>query len=293
MPRPGRLRDGGREADEGYRLPAKSSCTRWARSGTAAARGSQNCWLPATGARWSLRRARARVRSHFPPSAPACTAIPWMQQRKSPWRRCALQHGNSLASKKCCCAAFRQAIWRSTRAARLAAGLESAQVQTNGRSAWQGSTSTQGPRRGGRIRHAAPVGDPGKGRAYRHQVRLRRGAVGACSVHLNGQMVRSCSPSGRQPDGGTAWSPSKPVAQRQPRGAEGMAELDVPQCGYCQSGQIMAAASLLAKNRKPTDAHIDAAMTNVCRSRHLPAHPRRGAPRRGHARRQESLRRRP
>ena len=43
------------------------------------------------------------------------------------------------------------------------------------------------------------------------------------------------------------------------------AELDVPQCGYCQSGQIMAAASLLKKNPKPTDADIDEAMTNICR----------------------------
>ena len=42
-------------------------------------------------------------------------------------------------------------------------------------------------------------------------------------------------------------------------------ELDVPQCGYCQSGQIMAAAALLAKNDKPSDADIDAAMTNICR----------------------------
>ena len=43
------------------------------------------------------------------------------------------------------------------------------------------------------------------------------------------------------------------------------AELDVPQCGYCQSGQIMAAAALLAKNPKPADKDIDAAMTNICR----------------------------
>ncbi len=43
------------------------------------------------------------------------------------------------------------------------------------------------------------------------------------------------------------------------------AELDVPQCGYCQSGQIMAAAALLRKNPKPSDGDIDAAMTNICR----------------------------
>ena len=43
------------------------------------------------------------------------------------------------------------------------------------------------------------------------------------------------------------------------------AELDVPQCGYCQSGQIMAAAALLKKNPRPSDADIDEAMTNICR----------------------------
>ena len=89
---------------------------------------------------------------------------------------------------------------------------------------------------------------------------------GACSVHLNGEVVRSCSiPVGsvKATDKivtieGLSAASSHPVQKA-------WAELDVPQCGYCQSGQIMAAASLLAQNRKPSDADIDAAMTNICR----------------------------
>jgi isoquinoline 1-oxidoreductase alpha subunit len=89
---------------------------------------------------------------------------------------------------------------------------------------------------------------------------------GACSVHLNGQVVRSCSipVSAIKPTDrivtieGLSKKSDHPVQQA-------WAELDVPQCGYCQSGQIMAAASLLAQNANPTDADIDAAMTNICR----------------------------
>ena len=91
-------------------------------------------------------------------------------------------------------------------------------------------------------------------------------ACGACSVSINGQLMRSCSMplSAVKPTDkvvtieGLARNNSHPVQQA-------WAELDVPQCGYCQSGQIMAAASLLAKNAKPTDADIDTAMTNICR----------------------------
>ena len=89
---------------------------------------------------------------------------------------------------------------------------------------------------------------------------------GACSVHLNGQLVRSCS----IPVGGIKAGDRFTTIEGLSRNAshavqKAWAELDVPQCGYCQSGQLMAAASLLAKNRKPTDADIDAAMTNICR----------------------------
>ena len=89
---------------------------------------------------------------------------------------------------------------------------------------------------------------------------------GACTVHVDGQAMRSCSmPVGASRPAtaivtieGLSRDGSHPVQQA-------WVELDVPQCGYCQSGQIMAAAALLAKNPKPTDADIDAAMTNICR----------------------------
>ena len=88
---------------------------------------------------------------------------------------------------------------------------------------------------------------------------------GSCTVHLDGAAVRSCSlpvsaAAGKQVVTIEGLSPdsSHPVQKA-------WLALDVPQCGYCQSGQIMAAAALLAKNRRPSDADIDAAMTNICR----------------------------
>ena len=89
---------------------------------------------------------------------------------------------------------------------------------------------------------------------------------GSCTVHLDGVAVRACSlpASAVQPDQkittieGLSPDGSHPLQKA-------WAQLDVPQCGYCQSGQIMAAAALLKKNPKPTDADIDAAMTNICR----------------------------
>ena len=89
---------------------------------------------------------------------------------------------------------------------------------------------------------------------------------GACSVHINGELVRSCV----LPVGGVkamdrivtieglSATSSHPVQKA-------WAAVDVPQCGYCQSGQIMAAAALLRKKPKPTDRDIDDAMTNICR----------------------------
>jgi len=89
---------------------------------------------------------------------------------------------------------------------------------------------------------------------------------GACSVHINGEVQRSCSiPVGTVKPGdrivtieGLSRDSSHPVQKA-------WVALDVPQCGYCQSGQIMAATALLAKNPKPTDKDIDEAMTNICR----------------------------
>lgn len=89
---------------------------------------------------------------------------------------------------------------------------------------------------------------------------------GACTVHIDGVATRSCV----RPVStiqvtekivtieGLSKAGVHPVQQA-------WAALDVPQCGFCQSGMIMAAAALLQANRKPTDADIDAAMTNICR----------------------------
>src|SRR5688500_17613249 len=89
---------------------------------------------------------------------------------------------------------------------------------------------------------------------------------GACTVHLDGQPLRSCV------------TPISSVAGKSIMTIEGLSndrshpvqrawiELEVPQCGYCQSGQIMAAAALLSKNPNPSDADIDTAMSgNICR----------------------------
>ncbi|MCA3594688.1 MAG: (2Fe-2S)-binding protein [Methylobacterium sp.] len=89
---------------------------------------------------------------------------------------------------------------------------------------------------------------------------------GACTVHIDGEAVRSCSITlggmtenqkivtieGLSPDS------SHPIQKA-------WLQLEVPQCGYCQSGMIMAAAALLARKPRPTDADIDEAMTNICR----------------------------
>ena len=89
---------------------------------------------------------------------------------------------------------------------------------------------------------------------------------GACTVHLDGAPVRSCVTPVSAARGkrvttveGLSRGPRLHPVQ------EAWIEVDVPQCGYCQSGQIMAAAALLKKKPKPTDRDIDDAMTNICR----------------------------
>ena len=88
---------------------------------------------------------------------------------------------------------------------------------------------------------------------------------GACSVHINGALVRSCS----IPVGSVKASDRIVTIEGLSRNAshavqKAWAEVDVPQCGYCQSGQIMAAAALLKQKPKPTDEDINS-ITNICR----------------------------
>lgn len=89
---------------------------------------------------------------------------------------------------------------------------------------------------------------------------------GACTVHVKGKATRSCV----TPVSSVGAAPILTIEGLSPDGSHPLQkawqELDVPQCGYCQAGQIMAAAELLATRPKPTDAEIDMAMTgNICR----------------------------
>ena len=87
---------------------------------------------------------------------------------------------------------------------------------------------------------------------------------GACTVHLNGQPVRSCSIPVSAVTGRVTTIEG--IDGREARAVQtAWIARDVPQCGYCQSGQVMAAVALLRANPKPTDRDIDAAMTNICR----------------------------
>ncbi len=89
---------------------------------------------------------------------------------------------------------------------------------------------------------------------------------GACTVHLNGEPVRSCS----VPVSAAAGQKVVTIEGLAQRGQlhpvqKAWIDHEVPQCGYCQSGQIMAAVALLGRNSNPSDKDIDAAMTNICR----------------------------
>ena len=91
-------------------------------------------------------------------------------------------------------------------------------------------------------------------------------ACGACTVHLNGAPVRSCSVPVSSAAGKHITTIAGLAPVEKPPGLQtAWVEHGVPQCGYCQSGQIMAAAALLERKPNPTDADIDLALTNICR----------------------------
>src|SRR5205814_633817 len=92
------------------------------------------------------------------------------------------------------------------------------------------------------------------------------GQCGACTVHLRGNAVRSCQTTVAAAAGGAITTIEGLSSDGSHPLQRAWEELDVPQCGYCQAGQLMSAASLLEKTPKPTDAQIDAAMSgNICR----------------------------
>jgi isoquinoline 1-oxidoreductase alpha subunit len=90
---------------------------------------------------------------------------------------------------------------------------------------------------------------------------------GACVVYVEGQPVRSCQTPLSSLKQGAEVTTIEGLKTREAQAVQAAwVKLDVPQCGYCQSGQVMSATALLAKNRAPSDADIDAAMAgNVCR----------------------------
>jgi len=91
-------------------------------------------------------------------------------------------------------------------------------------------------------------------------------ACGACTVHVDGAAVRSCVTPLSSLQGKAVRTIEGLVGAGGPHPLQwAWAEHQVPQCGYCQSGMLMAAAALLEANRDPSDADIDAAMTNLCR----------------------------
>jgi isoquinoline 1-oxidoreductase subunit alpha len=88
---------------------------------------------------------------------------------------------------------------------------------------------------------------------------------GACTVHIDGRAMRSCS----VPVGGVDGAEIVTIEGLSPDGKHPVQQAwlieDVPQCGYCQSGQIMATAAFLKTNQNPSDAEIDSGITNICR----------------------------
>jgi isoquinoline 1-oxidoreductase subunit alpha len=88
---------------------------------------------------------------------------------------------------------------------------------------------------------------------------------GACTVHVNGEAVRSCGVIVGDVDGKTITTIEGLSADSKHPVQQAWLAEDVPQCGYCQSGQIMAAVAFLKEHPAPTDADIDGNLTNICR----------------------------
>jgi isoquinoline 1-oxidoreductase alpha subunit len=99
-------------------------------------------------------------------------------------------------------------------------------------------------------------------------------ACGACTVHVNGRAIRSCVTPVQSVDGAAittieglaeAVNGSTPAAPSLTRVQQAWIDHQVPQCGYCQSGMIMAVTDLLNNNPRPSDADIDRSLSNICR----------------------------
>jgi isoquinoline 1-oxidoreductase alpha subunit len=91
------------------------------------------------------------------------------------------------------------------------------------------------------------------------------GLCGACTVHIDGQAVRSCQVNVGTVEGAFVTTIEGLSADRSHPVQQAWVAENLPQCGYCQSGMIMAVAALLRSNPNPVDADIDAAITNICR----------------------------
>jgi len=91
------------------------------------------------------------------------------------------------------------------------------------------------------------------------------GACGACTVHLEGAAMRSCVLPVSAVEGKAVTTIEGLSPDRSHPVQRAWIQKDVPQCGYCQSGMVMATAALLAQHKAPTDAQIDQAITNLCR----------------------------